>query len=162
MFYIVITLVAMWFLKNKKNQDQSHYVKELSEKWRECSDNLSIIEHTFNVEQTAYTNSIQNMANQRLEMSYALTELNDARHELNDCLRHSKIDVQKFKELSNNCVNCYLSYEEELQLLKEMEHEFDHAYKDWDVKIKEHINKIHTIKESMKETEMQIKQLCEK
>lgn len=161
MFYIVITLVTMWILKNRE-QHQSQYIKKLSEKWSKYSDNLSIIEHAYNTEQAAYTNAVQNLANQRLEMSYALTELNDARHDLNDCLRHSKIDVQKFKELSDNCINCYISYEEELQLLKMMEQEFDDAYKNWDVKIKDHVQRIQSIKQSMKETEEEIKQLCKK
>lgn len=159
MFYIVITLVAMWLFKNRQDNE---YIKQLYEKWNELSNNLSIIEHTYNTEQCAYTNAVQNLANQRLEMSYALTELNDARHELNDCLRNSKIDVNKFRELSNECINCYLSYEGELQVLKEMETDFDTAYKNWDVKIKEHIDKIHTVKHSIKEIEVKIKQLCEK
>lgn len=162
--------IAMWlFHKHHSNKrvcntedttiDKSR-VKVLSIEWEGISNELNVVQQVFEAEQVAHNQAVQNLTTQRAILSNACKELNELKMELGQCLRSNKIQVEKFKELSEDCIKSYLIYEKEEQKMIDMDNEFKKSYADWDVKCEERLIKINCMREKIKTIENQIKVVC--
>jgi archaellum component FlaC len=163
MIGIVISIIGMWLLnKHHKKSEKKHTerVKQLSCEWETLSNELTVLQSAIELEQIAYNHALQTLVNQRsttYEYSMALTDL---KLELANCLRMQKIDVLHFKELSEDCIEAYLTYEQELQKSVDIEKEFNEAYLDWDEKCDGRFKKINDIRTRIKGIETEIKNIC--
>jgi hypothetical protein len=166
MLYIVIAVVGMWLFKRHskgegvKSRVDTSRVKQLSYEWEGLSNELALVQHAFEVEQIAYSNAYQILADKRLSVAYAFAELNDMKMELNNCLRAHKIEVEVFKELTDDCIDAYVTYERDQQELVDMEQDFSASYDGWGVKCGVRLTKMREMRKRIKEIEMEIKTLC--
>lgn len=171
MIYIAIAIVGMWMLT--KLQDEAHKkrergsvdstkVKQLSFEWENISNDLAVVQHAFDAEQIAYNHAVQSLSHQRSLYANAYAELSETKMQISDCLRSNKLDVDEFKDLSHECVQGYLVYENEQQNFADMENDFNKAYNDWDEKCELRLTKIREMRQRIREIETEIKTLCSK
>lgn len=160
----------MWIFHkhhNKKSEGDTggkvvdtYRVKTLSTEWEGVSNELSVVQHIFEAEQIAYNQVVQNLAGQRFALSNAREVMNELKMELSHYLKSNKIHVEKFKELSEDCITSYLRYESEEQKMIDMDNEFKISYADWDTKCEERLSKINSMRDKVKFIENEIKKIC--
>jgi len=167
---VIVSTIAMWFFHKHHTKKSgtmtgdkvvdTNRVKLLSTEWEGVSNELAVVQQAFDAQQRAYNQALNNLAMQRCTLSCVYEELNELKMELGNYLRSNKIHVEKFKELSGDCIETYLTYESEQQKMTDMDMEFNNAYVDWEAKCEGRLSKIHSMREKIKTIEKEIQTLC--
>ena len=163
---VVIVAIGMWLFKKhcQSGHDQKvgdrNKIKALSTEWEGLSSELAVIQQAFELEQITYNNAVQNMANQRYAYTFAYDELNEMKADLSSYLRNNVINVDVFKNLTDECMIAYSKYEHEHQKMVEMDNDFNDAYSKWDSKCEGRLSKINEMRLRIKDIETEIKNLC--
>jgi archaellum component FlaC len=166
--FVTIAIVMWLFNKQRKNTSsekgitltESNQIKKLSAEWERLSNELAVVQQAFDAEQISYNHAIHNLSKQRLIFQDVYNELNEMKAKMSDYLKRNKINVNVFKQLSDDCVVAYLNYEHEHQMMADMENEFDASYGEWETRFESRLSKIHEMRQIIKGLEHEIKNMC--